>query len=65
MSWDLLGGEYCKFNNGEAFSQYRAPEEYAATNLNEKIDIFSFGNNIYAMLTGLWNWVRHCLYFWN
>jgi hypothetical protein len=57
MSWDLLKGEYCKFNNGEAFSQYRAPEEYAARNLNEKIDIFSFGNNIYAMLTGLWNWV--------
>jgi len=58
MSWDLLKGEYCKFNNGEAFSQYRAPEEFAARNLNEKIDIFSFGNNIYAMLTGLWNWVR-------
>jgi serine/threonine protein kinase len=59
MSWDLLRGEYCKFNNGNAFSQYRSPEEYAARNLNEKIDIFSFGNNIYAMLTGLWNWVRH------
>ena len=58
MSWDLLKGEYCKFNNGEAFSQYRAPEEFAARNLNEKIDVFSFGNNIYAMLTGLWNWVR-------
>jgi hypothetical protein len=57
MSWDLLKGEYCKFNNGEAFSQYRAPEEFAARNLDEKIDMFSFGNNIYAMLTGLWNWV--------
>ncbi|KAL3762560.1 hypothetical protein ACHAW5_007805 [Stephanodiscus triporus] len=56
MSWNLLEGEYCKFNNGEGFSQYRAPEEYAARNLNEKIDIFSFGNNIYAMMTGLWNW---------
>jgi serine/threonine protein kinase len=22
--------------------------------LNEKIDVFSFGNNIYALLTGLW-----------
>jgi hypothetical protein len=23
--------------------------------LDEKIDVFSFGNNIYALLTGLWN----------
>jgi Protein tyrosine and serine/threonine kinase len=23
--------------------------------LDEKIDIFSFGNNLYALLTGLWN----------
>ena len=22
--------------------------------LNEKIDVYSFGNNIYALLTGLW-----------
>jgi hypothetical protein len=41
MSWDLLKGEYCKFNNGEAFSQYRAPEEFAARNLDEKIDQLS------------------------
>ncbi|KAL9182905.1 hypothetical protein ACHAXT_004184 [Thalassiosira profunda] len=55
MQWDLLKGEYCKFNNGNAFANYRAPEEFAARNLNEQIDTFSFGNNIYAMLTGLWN----------
>jgi Protein kinase domain len=35
--------------------QYRAPEEFAAEDLDEKIDVFSFGNNIYALLTGLWN----------
>ena len=34
--------------------QYRSPEEFAANDLNEKIDIFSFGNNIYGLLTGLW-----------
>ena len=34
--------------------QYRAPEEFAAQDLDEKIDIYSFGNNIYALLTGLW-----------
>lgn len=36
------------------FSQYRAPEEFAAKDLDEKIDIFSFGNNVYALMTGLW-----------
>lgn len=34
--------------------QYRAPEEFRPTWLNEQIDVFSFGNNIYALLTGLW-----------
>ena len=34
--------------------QYRAPEEFDATYLDEKIDVFSFGNNIYGLLTGLW-----------
>ncbi|KAL7544377.1 hypothetical protein ACHAWF_007762, partial [Thalassiosira exigua] len=57
MQWDEVRGGYCRFNNGEAFSQYRAPEEYdhKNKNLNEQIDTFSFGNNIFTMLTGLWN----------
>mmetsp|Transcript_21509 Transcript_21509/g.45988 ORF Transcript_21509/g.45988 Transcript_21509/m.45988 type:complete len:314 (-) Transcript_21509:288-1229(-) len=55
MQWDDLAGGYCKFNNGEAFANYRAPEEFAVRNLDEQIDVFSFGNNLYGMLTGLWN----------
>lgn len=57
MQWDMVKGEYCKFNNGPAFANYRAPEEFAARNLNEQIDTWSFGNNVYALLTGLWNFV--------
>ena len=34
--------------------QYRAPEEFDEDYLNEQIDVFSFGNNIYGLLTGLW-----------
>jgi serine/threonine protein kinase len=34
--------------------QYRAPEEYDRDYINEQIDVFSFGNNIYGILTGLW-----------
>lgn len=36
------------------FSQYRSPEEYSERDLNEKLDVYSFGNNIYGLLTGLW-----------
>ena len=34
--------------------QWRAPEEYFDDPLDEKIDIFSLGNNLYATLTGLY-----------
>jgi len=33
-------------------NQYRAPEEVMSKKLDEKIDVFSLGNNIYALLTG-------------
>jgi serine/threonine protein kinase len=46
--------EYCKYDNGHAYGNYRSPEEFSASNLDEKIDVWSFGNNIYALLTGLW-----------
>lgn len=32
--------------------QWRAPEEYADKPLNEKIDVWSLGNNMYTVLTG-------------
>ena len=34
--------------------QYRSPEEFSGNDLDEQIDVFSFGNNLYALLTGLW-----------
>eukprot|EP00986_Skeletonema_menzelii_P014719 scaffold10060_cov141-Skeletonema_menzelii.AAC.10 len=55
MQWDEIKDQYCMFNNGIAFGNYRAPEEFKAVNLDEKIDVFSFCNNIYALITGLWN----------
>jgi len=44
-----------QWDNVAAFANYRAPEEFAARNLDEQIDVFSFGNNLYGMMTGLWN----------
>ncbi|KAI2488633.1 protein kinase [Fragilaria crotonensis] len=54
MDWNEKKGEYCLYNNGYAFGNYRSPEEFAGRDLNEKIDIFSFGNNMYSLMTGLW-----------
>ena len=54
MLFDEEKGKYCKYSNGNCYGNYRAPEEFAAKPLDESIDVFSFGNNIYALLTGLW-----------
>jgi len=54
MAWNDHNNEYCNFNNGYSFGNYRSPEEYTGEDLDEKIDVFSFGNNVYALLTGLW-----------
>ena len=34
--------------------QWRSPEEYFDHPLDEKVDVFSLGNNMYSILTGLW-----------
>lgn len=54
MLYDDEKEEYCKYRNGNGHGNYRAPEEYWNKPLNEKIDVYSFGNNMYALLTGLW-----------
>jgi serine/threonine protein kinase len=54
MLFDEKDGSYCRYQNGKGAGDYRAPEEYKDGWLNEKIDIWSFGNNIYALITGLW-----------
>jgi serine/threonine protein kinase len=45
---------YCRYKNGAGHGNFRAPEEYVDNPLNEKIDVWSFGNIVYALLTGLW-----------
>ena len=52
MLWDDETQEYCKYKNGKGHGDWRAPEEYADKPLNEKIDVWSIGNNIYSVLTG-------------
>merc|ERR1712194_481701 len=54
MQWNVQTEKYCKFHNGGGYGNYRSPEEFDRRDLDEKIDVFSFGNNIYGLLTGLW-----------
>jgi len=54
MLYDAKHKQYCRYRNGSVYGNYRAPEEFSNRHLNEKIDVWSMGNNIYALLTGLW-----------
>ena len=54
MLYNDKKGEYCKYKNGGVYGNYRAPEEFSNYRLDEKIDVWSMGNNLYALLTGLW-----------
>ena len=46
-------GQYCCYENGPGAGDWHAQEEFADELLNEKIDVWSFGNIIYSVLTGL------------
>ena len=54
MLFDEKDGSYCKYKNGKGAGDYRAPEEYKDDWLNQSIDVWSFGNNVYALITGIW-----------
>eukprot|EP00536_Pseudo-nitzschia_multiseries_P008451 jgi/Psemu1/257255/estExt_Genewise1Plus.C_2140069 len=53
MLWDEDEEEYCTYKEGFGAGNWRAPEEYYDAYLNEKVDVFSMGNNMYSLLTGL------------
>lgn len=52
MTWDEEYKEYCKFRNGRGGGDWRAPEEYRDEPLDQKIDVWSLGNNFYSLLGG-------------
>lgn len=52
MLWDRKNQEYCKYRNGRGPGDWRAPEEFNDDPLDEKIDIYSLANNMYAVVTG-------------
>eukprot|EP00550_Attheya_septentrionalis_P002966 CAMPEP_0198300278 /NCGR_PEP_ID=MMETSP1449-20131203/47555_1 /TAXON_ID=420275 /ORGANISM="Attheya septentrionalis, Strain CCMP2084" /LENGTH=565 /DNA_ID=CAMNT_0044002045 /DNA_START=100 /DNA_END=1793 /DNA_ORIENTATION=- len=52
--FDSETGKYCPHRNGHGMGNLRSPEEWRDGDLDESIDVFSLGNNIYSILTGLW-----------
>lgn len=44
---------FCKVNRGYWSGSYRSPEEILGQLIDEKIDVYSMGNNIYTLITGL------------
>ena len=53
MFWDEKNQEYCPYRNGRGHGNWRSPEEYKDDPLDESIDVWSLGNNMYSILTGL------------
>jgi hypothetical protein len=54
LDWNVKEQRSCKANRGAWGGMYRSPEEYRGDDFDEKIDVYSMGNNIYTLMTGLW-----------
>lgn len=54
MLWNEKNQTYCKYQNGVVYGNFRSPEEFSDSLLDEKIDVYSYGNMVYGILTGLW-----------
>jgi hypothetical protein len=57
LLYDTANDMYCKWTNGQPTNgQFRSPEEAIDAGLTEKIDVYSFGNVLYSLLTGKMVW---------
>jgi len=52
LLWDEDNQQYCKFQGGHGAGNVRSPEEYGEKELDEKIDVYSFGNALFSLLSG-------------
>ncbi len=53
LQWNSEAQDYC-LRHSIYGGIWRAPEEYDGRSQDETKDTYSFGNNIYTLLTGLW-----------
>jgi serine/threonine protein kinase len=55
LDWNVKSNKaYCKTDRGAWGGMYRAPEEFRGDYIDEQIDVYALGNNLYTLLTGLW-----------
>lgn len=52
MQWDRRGNRYCPVTR-HPFGVELSPEEYDGWPFDESVDKYTYGNNVYAILTGL------------
>jgi hypothetical protein len=62
LPWSRSENDYCKVDRGEWGGMYRSPEEFEGELADEKIDVYSMGNNIYVLLTGYWPFYEYSAY---
>jgi hypothetical protein len=53
LQYDKRNQRYC-FERTKHKGVYRAPEEFKGAPQDETTDVYSFGNNMYSLITGLW-----------
>ncbi|GKY90844.1 hypothetical protein MPSEU_000057200 [Mayamaea pseudoterrestris] len=60
LDWNVTNNQrYCKTDRGAWGGMYRAPEEFRGDYIDEQIDVYALGNNLYTLLTGLWPFYEH------
>lgn len=54
VRWNSTSKQPCPHHVGRNPGKNRSPEEYAHEPQTEKVDVYSLGNILYMLLTGLW-----------
>jgi len=60
LKWDTQAKQYCTAY-AHFGGDFHSPEEFRGDYVTEQIDVYSMGNNIHCLLTGLWQfpWLKH------
>lgn len=58
LRWNVTSNQPCKYHVGKNPGKNRSPEEYNHELQTEKVDIYSFGNILYMLLTNMWPFIE-------
>lgn len=54
LAWNQRKNQTCTFHIGNNPGTFRSPEEYNYEGESEKVDVYSMGNILYSLLTGIY-----------